>query len=161
MWMAWLRLVQVPFALFALLAIGGIVISRRLTLQYEGWGSVLNARQRRLELLNLISSNVNAGTPVLKLVDEALQQLANQLPDLRVSYAVIDASGQMVPVCACAGVDCEYAGGTRWIEPRARAHARAAIRQAVAIGNTALRSRARHRSSELLTPRSTPGCCCR
>ena len=113
MWLAWLRLVQVPFALFALLAIGGIAVSRHLTLQYEDWGRVLNGRQRRLELLNLISSNVNAGTPFLKLVDEVLQQLANQLPHLRVSYAVLEPSGKLVPVCACAGVDCEYAGGTQ------------------------------------------------
>jgi len=139
MWMAWLRLVQVPFALFALLAIGGIVISRRLSLQYEDWARTLNARQRRLELLNLISSNINAGTSVLKLMDEALTQLANQLPHLRVSYAVIDASGRMVPVCACAGVDCEYAGGTRVnLAGAPSLHPPLQSGRPVAIGNTAL-----------------------
>ena len=112
-WMAWMRLVQVPFALFALLAIGGIVISRHLTLQYEAWGQALNTRQRRLELLNLIASNVNAGTPFLKLADEVLQQLANQLPHLRVSYAALDQAGRLIPVCACAGIDCEYGGGSK------------------------------------------------
>jgi len=137
MWLAWLRLVQVPFAVFAILALGSIIVSRHLTMQYEAWGSVLNARQRRLELLNLIASNVNAATPFLKLVDETLQELANQLPDLRVSYAVLD-GGKMVPVCACASVDCEYAGGNS--VDMSRTPALTLVLQsgrAVAIGNTA------------------------
>jgi diguanylate cyclase (GGDEF)-like protein/PAS domain S-box-containing protein len=111
MWRAWARVVQVPFALIALLAIGGILTSRHLSVQYEAWAGALNARQRRLELLNLISSSANAGTPLLKLVDEVLQQLANQLPQLRVSYSMLCDDGRLKPVSACAGVDCEYAGG--------------------------------------------------
>lgn len=111
-WFAWLRLVQVPFALFALLAIGGIVLSRHLGRQYEAWASVIDARQRRLQLLNRIATNVNEGTPFLKLVDDVLEQLANQLPHLRVSFAELQLSARLVPVCACAGSECEYAGGT-------------------------------------------------
>jgi PAS domain S-box-containing protein len=105
-WSLWVGRVQVPFALFAILALGSISIYRHMSLQYESWGHALHLQRERLELLNRISAGVTAGTPFDRLVQLVLEQLAQSFPNTRVSFGTVSPSGrlQFVGSRGCAGL---------------------------------------------------------
>ena len=115
--MAWLDRMRLAATLFVLLAVGGLWVHRRLTVQQSVHTTEIALRQSRLALLHRIAVDVIDGLAAEQVVRRALEELARRYPDLRASYATLDPRGAVHVLDCVAPASMETLAGRNLAQP--------------------------------------------
>lgn len=87
---AWLERVRLPFALFALVALGSLWVSRRLAAQQAQDTAEVARRRERLEILHAMANDSIEGLSADELVKRTLARLRRLFPGSRVLHSTLD-----------------------------------------------------------------------